>query len=102
GITVRPRLAQLVPHLPARDPAVLGLDDDPEIGALGGRWIEREHEVAFLGAAGVAGLGARPLEVIVGPTGDLAQHPFEEALEVAALGRRTRPLPGPSACRRLE
>ena len=102
GVAVHPCLAELVTHLAARDLAVLRLDDDPQLGATRDRGVECEDEVALLGAAVVAGVGAGALDEVVGAPRDVPEHALDQVLEVAALRGRLGALAGPGGPGGLE
>ena len=85
GAAVGLGLAELLPHLPARHLAVLGLDDDAEVRATGEHRVDGQDEVALLRSHRRARLIDRPVEQVAGAAGELTEECLDEILEVAAL-----------------
>ena len=100
--TVGLGVAQLVAHGRAGDRPILGLDDDPNVRTAGQGRVQAQDEVALLRAHRVALAVARPIQQIACAPGNLGQHPFEELLEVAALGAGLCPLRATSGRRGLD
>ena len=68
------RLAQLLAHRPLRHRAVLGLEHDPHVGAARDATVERQDEVALLGAEQRPGLGPGPVQQVAAAPGEVAEH----------------------------
>src|SRR6185503_17049387 len=89
------RLPELLADRSDRHCPVLGLDDDADLRAARPLRIDRDDEVALLGAEHLADLVAGAVDDVACASGRLREQRREDRLEVAALGGRSCPLDAP-------